>query len=207
MPKSNQFSILGRLPNVIYKRKTSRYFYYNDFAKKYSLEHFKQNFQPENLLVISHNELKFHNIIDFGVSIDYILKTFGKPILKKTHTDNPHIKTLIYKTKIAGIGSKSVLIFYRNKLILFNYVFDGISSRNRRILFRYCHKKFGIAKTPTSVQVKDSAQSTLIIKEKNDSLIFNFYTTPKELDIAFNNKPPTKVRNLRDYHRLAKKSI
>lgn len=166
--------------------------FYKNFTEQYNLENFKKNLEQKNLILFSQNELRFNNLIPFDTSILEFIKLFGKPNFSKISDINPKIQSLIYKTKIADIGSRCNLIFHENKLVMFNYVFTALTKQERNILLQYSLNKYGNKLNNTNYQIIDNTKNSLFIKNTKNLLVFSFYAPTKVLNRTFECKPKEK---------------
>ena len=177
--------------------------FYKNFTKEFDLEFFKKNFKQNELVLLSPNELKFNNFIDFKTTTSEFINLLGRPKYSEVSDKNPNIKNFVFKAKVAGIGTRCSVIFHKNKLVLFNYVFPNLDKKQKQILKDYSVEKFGNQLNKKKYQIIDSKKNSLIILEKNNSLVFNFYAPSKNLRKTFDCKPKEKkVISLKEVKKL-----
>lgn len=177
--------------------------FYRNFTKEFNLEFFKKNFKQDELVLLSPNELRFNNFIDFKTTSSEFINLLGRPKYSEISHKNPKIKSFVFKAKIAGIGTRCSVIFHKNKLVVFNYVFTNLDKKEKRILKKYSVEKFGNQLTNKRYQIMDAKKNSLFISETNNSLIFNFYAPSKTLKKTFDCKPKEKkVISLKEVQKL-----
>jgi len=177
--------------------------FYRNFTKEFDLEFFKKNFKQDELVLLSPNELRFNNFIDFETTSSEFINLLGRPKYSEISYKNPKIKSFVFKAKIAGIGTRCSVIFHKNKLVLFNYVFTNLDKKEKSILKKYSVEKFGNQLTNKRYQIMDAKNNSLFISEKNNSIIFNFYAPSKTLKKTFDCKPKEKkVISLKEVQKL-----
>lgn len=128
--KNNPFITL--IKSFFFYDSNERFLFYESFSTKYDVQYFKRQYNKKKLVLFSPNELKFNNLIHFKTTRKEFVENYGKPIYTKSYESNPKITSLVYKTKIAGVGCKCNLIFHKSKLILFNYVFTEFTKKEKK---------------------------------------------------------------------------
>ena len=183
-------SIFSSLKSVFLDTSSmERVFFYEKFTEKFNLDYFKKWARKEHIVLLSPNELKFNNLIHFNSKMEEFIKQYGKPNFAITSDTNRDLETLIYKTKISGLGARCILIFYKKKLVIFNYVFPKLSKQQKVFLLDYTCKKYGNRLDQFNYQMIDANKNSLLIDSESDHLVFNFYAPLKKIKAAFENKP------------------
>lgn len=190
--KTNNAKLLSSIKSFFFHDSNQKHLFYKNFIYTYNLAFFKKKLEQKNLILFSPNELRFNNLIHFKTTALEFSKIYGKPNFSETDQTNSEIKTLVFKTKIAGIGSRCNLIFHKEKLVLFNYVFTELTKQERINLLDYSVEKYGNKLNGTNYQIMDSSQNSLFIEYSKNSLVFNFYAPAKTLKRTFDSKPKEK---------------
>lgn len=205
--KKQSNRLITSLKSVFFEESDYKTDFYNSFTKKYNLEFFKNRYDQKRAILFSFNELKFNNFTEFSTTSKQFINTYGKPKFVKTCEYNPKVKSLVYKTKIAGVGCRCILIFHKDKLVIFNYVFTKLNRKEKKEVLRYSIEKYGYKLSSSTYQVIDNNNNSLRIEDTKDSIIFNFYASSKVLKKTFDCKPKEKrVIHINEIKQL-KKSI
>jgi len=186
--KDGNNKLISRINSIFIYDSNQKYLFYKRFTDSYNLDFFKKNFSQNKLILFSPNLLSFNNLTHFNTSYLEIIKTYGKPCYSRTSEINPKIKSLVYKTKIAGVKSRCNLMFYKNKLVMFNYVFNKFSKSEKRALLEYSMVKYGNKLNGTNYQIMDSSKNSLFIKITKKTLVFSFFTAANTVKLAFESK-------------------
>ncbi len=149
---------------------------HENFVEKYTPDYFKSLLDQNNSVLISPSEIKYNSFVDFGTPIQSFKNFYGKPEYSYNSPDNSDINTLVYKTKIKGVRAKCSLIFYKRKLVLFNYVFTNLSRSEYTKVMQYSSRKFGNRTDSLDYKIVDKNNNHLIIKSLKDEIAFNFYS-------------------------------
>jgi len=148
---------------------------YRRFIKKYDVTHFHSLTNQTKTVLYSLNELKFNSIVDFNTPPLLFKNFYGKPDFTYTSPENTFINTVVYKTKIRGMKARCSLIFYKNKLVLFNYVFTKFSEIERAKIMDYSVQKFGNKPDKINYKIIDKNNNYLIIEDLDSEITFNFH--------------------------------
>ena len=195
MPISNKLNALFATPSKTSERVSC----YKNFTSKYDPFYFKKQLHLDNRVIIYSKTFRFNSLTHFGTELDDFKKQYGKPVFNILSNYNFNVRTLVYKTKIAGVSCRANLIFYKEKLILFNYVFNKLSKRAHRMVCQYAISKFGFKFDQDDYNVVDSYNNRLAIDRNDHEIIFNFYSPLNKIQASFeNNYGNTKLISFQD---------
>ncbi len=181
MPISNKLNALFPTPSKTSKRAS----FYKNFTSKYDPLYFDKQLNLNNRVIIYSKTLRFNSLTHFGTELNDFKKQYGKPVFNILSDYNFNVRTLVYKTKIAGVSCRANLIFYKEKLILFNYVFNKLSKRTHRMVCQYATSKFGFKFDQDDYILVDSFNNRLLIDRNDTEIIFNFYSALNKIQASF----------------------
>lgn len=181
MPISNTLQTLLPIAPKTSERKS----FYKRFTSEFDTLYFKNQLKLNNRVIIFNKTFRFNNLTHFNTSLSDFKKQYGKPTFSIASDYNCHVHTLVYKTKIAGVPCRGTLIFYKEKLILFNYVFRKLTKRNSRLVHDYAASKYGYKANSGNFNIVDNQNNILCIHNNTDETVFNFYSPVSNIQASF----------------------
>lgn len=181
MPISNTLQTL--LP--ISPKSSGRTSFYKRFVSEFNTLYFKEQLNLDNRVIIFNKIFRFNNLTHFNTKLSDFKKQYGKPTYSSPSRYNCHVHTLVYKTKIAGVPCRATLIFYKEKLILFNYVFRSLSKRNYQSVLNYATAKYAYKFDQGNYNIVDNSNNLLAINQKDGDVVFNFFSPLNKIQASF----------------------
>lgn len=158
---------------------------YQRFSQEQTPLNFKKIFEADCSEKKCNLVFAYNSLIDFNTNLDKFLIFYGKPIIRKTSSENPNIETLIYKNKLKGVKVKSSLTFINGNLFLYNYVLESSKKKDFNRLKHYAFYKYGFKKEAKTEKFTDNNQNSLIINQSENQMSFNFFKKHIEYSSIF----------------------